>query len=651
MEEKSIFFNLPYWEFNSLRHNLDVMHIEKNVFANIIYSLLSDKDKSKDNIKAWKDLQDMGIRRDLWPDENDECHLAVFTNPKEKKMAFLTTLKNISVLDGYSSNMSGCIDPDQRRIFGLKSHDCHIIMEQLLPIAIRNVLPKEVVAVLVELSSFFRELCLKSLSLADLEKLQNRIVLTLCHLEILFSPTFFTVMVHLTVHLEDESIQGGPVHYRWMYFIERLLGYFKSLIGNKAQSEDSIAEGYIVEEALTFCSRYFDEIESRLDRPRRVNDEPNLNEASEISSIFPPQGKPFGGSSTFPLTLLIMNPEIEDTISIDLKFLARGPAPYARRLIHIGDREDDDPYIEASQANMVYYVDDETDKEWNMPKTKHFQNLQKSVQSVPSSQFTDVALDMTSLLAPSFPTTSHPTPSSQATSNKHAKRESSHHSTVDGIDSHGDTKRLKLKTRETLSLPWGERVVVEFDCLDPIGKAQGLLAGVCELLATDCTIFPISFDKWLDMPKSYFNDCFDNIIKAHFYFMTIEEVARGYVYRSIAKKWAVSRQKLWDEFKDPLKIKDEIMDNVLMAETRRKSGQAQLYLATHTKRDGSYVNEKTKEICENIELAVSESTFDESEISPNDVVGARQRAFSKGEMFGISSYSKQYFQRDKSSSW
>ena len=36
------------------------------------------------------------------------------------------------------------------------------------------------------------------------------------------------------------------------------------------------------------------------------------------------------------------------------------------RLIHTGDRKDHDPYIEASQANMVYYVDDETDKEWSV---------------------------------------------------------------------------------------------------------------------------------------------------------------------------------------------------------------------------------------------------------------------------------------------
>ncbi|PHU11786.1 hypothetical protein BC332_18716 [Capsicum chinense] len=36
------------------------------------------------------------------------------------------------------------------------------------------------------------------------------------------------------------------------------------------------------------------------------------------------------------------------------------------KLIHIGDRMDDDPYIEASQANLVYYVDDENDKEWSV---------------------------------------------------------------------------------------------------------------------------------------------------------------------------------------------------------------------------------------------------------------------------------------------
>jgi hypothetical protein len=30
-KKKSIFFRLPYWKDNLLRHNLDVMHIEKNI--------------------------------------------------------------------------------------------------------------------------------------------------------------------------------------------------------------------------------------------------------------------------------------------------------------------------------------------------------------------------------------------------------------------------------------------------------------------------------------------------------------------------------------------------------------------------------------------------------------------------------------------
>ena len=107
----------------------------------------------------------------------------------------------------------------------MKSHDSHILLEQLLPIALRNVLPNQITAVLVELCSFFRHICGKVLNVGDLEKLQARIVLTLCHMEMLFPPSFFTVMVHLIVHLVDEIKRGGPVHYRWMYPIERFASH------------------------------------------------------------------------------------------------------------------------------------------------------------------------------------------------------------------------------------------------------------------------------------------------------------------------------------------------------------------------------------------------------------------------------------------
>ena len=48
-----------------LRHNLDVMHVEKNVVNNIISTLLNLDGKTKDNLKARQDLKDMSIRSEF----------------------------------------------------------------------------------------------------------------------------------------------------------------------------------------------------------------------------------------------------------------------------------------------------------------------------------------------------------------------------------------------------------------------------------------------------------------------------------------------------------------------------------------------------------------------------------------------------------
>ncbi|KAK5819236.1 hypothetical protein PVK06_024211 [Gossypium arboreum] len=60
-KKMSIFFDLPYWHYNLLRHNLDVMHIKKNICDNVVGTLLNLSRGGKDNFKARKDLQDMGI--------------------------------------------------------------------------------------------------------------------------------------------------------------------------------------------------------------------------------------------------------------------------------------------------------------------------------------------------------------------------------------------------------------------------------------------------------------------------------------------------------------------------------------------------------------------------------------------------------------
>ncbi|CAL5204714.1 unnamed protein product [Lathyrus oleraceus] len=125
------------------------MHIEKNVCDNVVYTLLNETGKSKDNFKAHEDLKLMGIRKDLWLDSNKRFCPSLFTMSNSKKDVFLRTLRNTIFPDGYSSNISRRVDINNQKLFGMKSHDFHVLMEQILPIAIRNVLPDNVTVVLV----------------------------------------------------------------------------------------------------------------------------------------------------------------------------------------------------------------------------------------------------------------------------------------------------------------------------------------------------------------------------------------------------------------------------------------------------------------------------------------------------------------------
>jgi hypothetical protein len=95
-KKRSIFFTLPYWKDNLLRHNLDVMHIEKNVLDNIIGTLLDMKGKTKDNYKARLDLEEMGLRGELHPVPTDPnktlLPAACFTMSNKEKHDFLACI-------------------------------------------------------------------------------------------------------------------------------------------------------------------------------------------------------------------------------------------------------------------------------------------------------------------------------------------------------------------------------------------------------------------------------------------------------------------------------------------------------------------------------------------------------------------------------
>ena len=89
-----------------------------------------------------------------------------------------------------------------------------------------------------------------------MENAEDQVIQILCKLELIFPPAFFDIMIHLILHLPKETILGGPFYMRWMYPVERYMKKLKNYVRNKACPEGSIAEGYVADEALTFCSQY-----------------------------------------------------------------------------------------------------------------------------------------------------------------------------------------------------------------------------------------------------------------------------------------------------------------------------------------------------------------------------------------------------------
>ena len=176
-KKRSIFFTLPYWEDHKLRHNLDVMHIEKNVMDNILGTGLNLKDWTKDNYKARLNLADMGIRSELHlQQKGDDKYMippACFHMTTLEKDGFLQVLCVVKVPDGYASNISHRVNLKECKISSLKSHDNHILMQQLLPIALRGSLPSHVTRPLIKLTCFFRKICSKPLRFQILRVLRQ----------------------------------------------------------------------------------------------------------------------------------------------------------------------------------------------------------------------------------------------------------------------------------------------------------------------------------------------------------------------------------------------------------------------------------------------------------------------------------------------
>ena len=152
---------------------------------NVVDTLLDIPGKSKDEMNIRLDLVEMKIRSELTPmftGNRTYIPAACYTLLKEEKYQFCKTLLEIKVPEGYSSNISSRVSLDDIKLTGFKLHDCHVLMQQLLPIVIHSILPKNRRYTISRLCFFFNAICAKSLFVSDLDALQKETVMTLCNL-------------------------------------------------------------------------------------------------------------------------------------------------------------------------------------------------------------------------------------------------------------------------------------------------------------------------------------------------------------------------------------------------------------------------------------------------------------------------------------
>ncbi|XP_023759575.1 uncharacterized protein LOC111907998 [Lactuca sativa] len=177
----------------------DFMHVEKNVGESLTGTVLNVPGKKKDGYKGRLDLVHYCLKLELHPKiegNNTTLPAAGCTLTKEEKDKLCVTLYNLRV-------------------------------------------PQS-----------------KEIKLDELDKLQEELCVTLCLLEKHFPPSFFDVMIHLTVYLTMEVKLCGPIFFRWMYPFERFMKVIKGHVRNKNRLEGCIVEENVAEETIEFFSEF-----------------------------------------------------------------------------------------------------------------------------------------------------------------------------------------------------------------------------------------------------------------------------------------------------------------------------------------------------------------------------------------------------------
>jgi hypothetical protein len=236
------------------------MYVTKNVFDNIIGTLLDVSRKAKDGLKSHTYLVQFELRPELYPilKPNGKHFLppACYTQTVEEKQAFCQCMSGVRVPIGFLFNINKLVSMNDLSMFGDNFHDCHVMMMVFLTTAIRAIKPMHMKVLITLLCYFFNTVSQKVIGHKELDDLRAYMIETMCMLEMCFPPSFLDMQQHLMIHLVDQILTLGPLYLHSMFPYERYLAVLKSYVQNRVHLEGSIMEGYTTEEVVEYCIDY-----------------------------------------------------------------------------------------------------------------------------------------------------------------------------------------------------------------------------------------------------------------------------------------------------------------------------------------------------------------------------------------------------------
>jgi hypothetical protein len=144
----------------------------------------------KDKVKVRRDMQRRGVMRHLWFTPHLEKNgvmlkfVAPYVLTTKEFNVFASVMESLKPPSGHVSNMAQYIR--RKKFGGLKSYDYHVLMQQVMPLALRGLLQPGPRMAVMRISNVFRRLCIRVWNPSEFEALQADVSRSMALLEIHF---------------------------------------------------------------------------------------------------------------------------------------------------------------------------------------------------------------------------------------------------------------------------------------------------------------------------------------------------------------------------------------------------------------------------------------------------------------------------------